>query len=199
MSTMNLTLIGMYNYDEHLFDELTLPEGIDKQAFINNLLLRSGEFEVLYPSTDFMKSAIKLWGIKWRHTFEQWLVGQAATWNPIENYDRYEESTDHDTSSGTGTDGTTVSGGGHTESKVSAFDSSTYQPGSYDETSSSSTSNSSTTTSGTAYREHESHIHGNIGVTQASEMLRSFYDIAGWNLLDHMADVFINEFCIQTY
>ena len=199
MSTMNLTLIGMYNYDNTLFDELTLPVGVDKQAFINNLLLKSGEFELLYPSADFMKPAIKLWGIKWAHTFEEWLKGQAATWNPIENYDRYEESTDHDTSSGSGTDGTTVTGGGTTENKVSAFDSSTYQPESYDETSSSSTSNSSTTTSGTADREHSSHIHGNIGVVDAPKMLASFYDIAKWNLLDHMADVFINEFCIQTY
>lgn len=199
MSTMNLTLIGMYNYDSTLFDELTLPSDIDKQAFVNNLLLKSGEFEVLYPSTDFMKQSIKLWGIKWYHTFEKWLEGQAATWNPIENYDRYEDSTDHDTSTGSGTDGTTVTGSGSTESKVSAFDSSTYQPGSFDETSSGSTSNSSTSTSGTSDREHNSHIHGNIGVTQASDMLRSFYDISAWNLLDHMVDLFITEFCIQTY
>lgn len=199
MSTMNLTLIGMYNYDSTLFDELSLPDAIDKQAFVNNLLLRSGEFEVLYPSTDFMKQAIKLWGLKWAPTFDKWLVGQAATWNPIENYDRYEDSNDYDISTGTGTDNTTVTGSGSTESKVSAFDSSTYQPGSMDETLSGSTSDSSTNTTGTSDRTHNSHIHGNIGVTQASDMLRSFYDISTWNLLDHMADLFITEFCIQVY
>lgn len=199
MSTMNLTLIGMYNYDSTLFDELTLPDGIDKDLFIQSLLFKSGEFELLYPSADFMKPMIKVWGMKWAPTFEKWLKGQEATWNPIENYDRYEESTDHDTSTGTGTDGTTVTGSGSTESKVSAFDSSTYQPANYDETSSGSTSNSSTSTSGTSDREHSSHIHGNIGVTQASDMLRSFYSIAEWNLMDHMADVFINEFCITVF
>lgn len=199
MSTMNLTLIGMYNYDSTLFDELTLPDGIDKELFVNSLLFKSGEFELLYPSADFMKPMIKVWGLKWAHTFSEWLKGQQATWNPIENYDRYEESSDHDTSTGTGTDGTTVTGGGSTESKVSAFDSSTYQPGTYDETTSSSTSNSSTSTSGTSDRTHDSHIHGNIGVMDASTMLSRFYSIAVWNLYDHMADVFIHEFCITTF
>ena len=54
MSTMNLTLIGMYNYDPTIFDDLTLPPEIDKQLFIDNLLMRSGEFELLYPSADFL-------------------------------------------------------------------------------------------------------------------------------------------------
>lgn len=199
MSTMNLTLIGMYNYDNTLFDELTLPAEVDKQTFIDNLLFKSGEFELLYPSADFMKPMIKIWSLKWLPTFEKWIVGQKATWNPIENYDRYEESDDHDESEGHGDDSTDANGGGSTESKTSAFDSSTYQPESYDENTTNSHSESETNTNGTSDRHHESHIHGNIGVTQASDMLRSFYDISTWNLLDHMADVFINEFCIKVF
>ena len=199
MSTMNLTLIGMYDYDNTIFDGLTLPDEIDKQDFINVLLMRSGEFELLYPSADFLKPAIEVWARKWRPTFDKWVEGQKATWNPIENYDRYEESNDKTTSSGNESDTTNVSGGGSNEHTVSAYDSAAYQPADKDVNESSSNSTSSTQTSGTSDRDFNSHIHGNIGVTQASDMLRSFYDISAWNLLDHMADLFVTEFCIMTY
>ena len=99
MSTMNLTLIGMYNYDSTIFDDLTLPPEIDKQLFIDALLMRSGEFELLYPDASFLKPAINVWGRKWYPTFEKWVEGQKASWNPIENYDRNESWTD--TGSGT--------------------------------------------------------------------------------------------------
>lgn len=199
MSTMNLTLIGMYNYDPTIFDDLTLPPEIDKQLFIDSLLMRSGEFELLYPDAGFLKPAINVWGRKWYPTFEKWVEGQKASWNPIENYDRYEESNEHTVSSGSGSDTTGVTGGGSAEKTVSAYDSSQYQPAEKNTTSSSSNSTSTTTTSGDATKDFDSHIHGNIGVTQASDMLRSFYDIAGWNLMEHMADVFIREFMITTY
>ena len=199
MSTMNLTLIGMYNYDNTIFDGLTLPDEINKNDFINVLLMRSGEFELLYPSADFLKPAISVWAMKWKPTFVKWVEGQKASWNPIENYDRYEESGETTTSSGSGSDSTSVSGGGTNEHTVSAFDSSTYQPADKNENSSSSSSNSSTQTSGTSNRDFSSHIHGNIGVRDSADVLRNFYDIAEWNMLEHMADLFVKEFCIMTY
>lgn len=199
MATMNLTLIGMYNYDNSLFDSLELPEPISKDDFIQNLLLKSGEFELLYPSFDFLQDMISLWGRKWKPTFEKWVKGQEAEWNPIENYDRYEDSHDVDHVVGSGSDVTGVKGGGTTTDNVSAFDSNTYQPSSQSIADTHSDSTSITNATNDSNRTHDSHIHGNIGVTQASDMLKSFYEIAKWNLLDHMADVFINEFCIQVY
>ena len=199
MATAKLTLIGLYNYDDTLFDGLTLPSDIVKDDFINCLLMKAGEFELLYPSTDFMKPAIEVWGKKWLHTFEKWVEGQKATWNPIENYDRYENVIDHNVSSGTGTDSTNVSGGGSNERKVSGYDSSTYQPADENISTSNSSSTSATHTTGESNSSHDAHIHGNIGVTQASDMLRNWYDIAAWNLMDHMSDLFASEFCITVY
>lgn len=92
MSSAKLTLIGMYNYDQTLFNELVMPEGIDKDLFIQSLLMQSGEFEVLYPQPEFMKYSIKIWSSKWFRTFSEWLRGTQQRWNPIYNYDRFEES-----------------------------------------------------------------------------------------------------------
>lgn len=92
MSSAKLTLIGMYNYDQTIFNELVMPEGIDKDLFVQSLLMQSGEFEVLYPQPEFMKYSIKIWSNKWFRTFAEWLRGTEQRWNPIYNYDRFEES-----------------------------------------------------------------------------------------------------------
>lgn len=219
MATMTMSLLGMYNVDDTLFDNMVLPDELDRDLVISSLLMKSGEFEVMYPDIDFMKSFIGMWSHKWSRTFSEWVRGTKASWNPIENYDRYEDITDtlnksesgsnSENSSGTssGTDGFT--GGGSNEGLVSAYDASTYQPSAKNITSTSNSSTSSSTTSASSSGTnsvttessniHNSHIHGNIGVTQASDMLKSFYDISAWNLYDHIADVFIAEACIPVY
>ena len=90
-----ITLIGMYNYDQTLFDLLTLPTGIDKSTLVDNILIRSGEFEVLYPDMDFLKFSIGAWSRKWRPTFDRWQKALEIEYNPLENYDRTEEWTDN--------------------------------------------------------------------------------------------------------
>lgn len=204
MSTMNLTLIGMYNYDSTLFDNLNLPPEIDKNLFINALLLRAGEFETLYPNVDFMKHMIGVWGDKWNRTFKEWIRGTQATWNPIENYDRYEDIEDHDDTKHHVTTGLTSTSTGTMvrEGQTSAYDSSGYQPSdketqSYDHFGTSDNGSNNGTNDRTYTR--DAHIHGNIGVTQASDMLKSFYEISKWNLFENMADLFVSEFLLPVY
>lgn len=46
---------------------------------------------------------------------------------------------------------------------------------------------------------HTAHMYGNIGVTTSASMLREFYDIALWNLYEHISDIFISELLIPVY
>lgn len=219
MSTMTMTMIGMYKVDQTLFDNMILPEDLDRDLVINAILMRSGEFETLYPDIDFMKLSIGVWSRKWNKTFADWVKGQQATWNPIENYDRYEDSSDSytksgsvsssETSSGTSSGSDTFGGTGSNTNSVSAYDASTFQPSAKVDTTTSNSSTSSSTTSAsnsvtttdseTSGNTHTSHIHGNIGVVQASSMLESFYEISAWNIYEHIADVFVTEYCIPIY
>ena len=97
MSLAKITLIGMYNYDNTLFDQLTVPESLDKDVLIGNILLRSGDFECLYGSLPFTKNAIGIWSQKWQPTFEKWVEAMETEYSPLENYDRQEEWTDTNT------------------------------------------------------------------------------------------------------
>ena len=97
MSIMQrLTLIGLYNYDSKLFDNLTLPDAYDKNTFIESLLIEHGEKLVLYSDYDFMKYSIGAWGRKWSMELTRIAEALMAEYNPVWNYDRYEEWLYHD-------------------------------------------------------------------------------------------------------
>lgn len=180
MATAKITLIGMYNFDNSLFDGMDLPEGIDKDTFIASLLLRDGEFEVLYPDFTFLKGAIAIWSNKWRHTFEKWLIAQAAEWNPIENYDRYEEfddshsknltststesktNSESQTSTGSASGSDTTNGSGSNEAQKSAYDSGSYQPDARNLTSNSNTATSSSSTNASSSTNGSHKIDGSV-------------------------------------
>lgn len=199
MSLSKITLIGIENYlnsnNQSLFDNIVLPAEIDKNILLNTILIRGGEFESLYGDANFIKDAVDLFFKKWNRTFNEWLKGTKSTFNPIENYDRYEEFIDsvHTDDSQQISSSNTVS----QQTDVSAFDSSSFQP---NEKISSNNGNTANTTANTEQTNtHNAHIHGNIGVTTSSAMLSEFYDIAKWNLYEHIADIFISEFCVMVY
>lgn len=154
MSSAKLTLIGLQKYmadfEDDLFKDLTLPEGIDKEILTNNILLNGGEFEVMYPDPHFLQLAIQLWGRKWYRTFEKWVSALSIEYAPLENYDRTEDWTNqnyHTSSTSARRDSgntrtfdnqdkrtidtedeRTLDTTRTSEDEVSAFDSSTYQP-----------------------------------------------------------------------
>lgn len=212
MSSAKITLIGMYNYDETLFDLLSLPEDIDKQTLVDNILLRSGEFEVLYPDMDFLKYSIGAWSRKWQRTFDRWITALNLEYNPLENYDRQEDWTDNRDVSGTesnssnGSSSTSGSTGSTTTHNISAYDAgNTYTPKDQDILSGtdSSSGSSSMSSSGSHSLDddltHSGRVHGNIGVTTSQQMLQSELDLGLWNIYEKITDLFLTEFVLPIY
>ena len=98
MSEARLSILGLYNYgqinNDNLFENLNLPNGIDKDDIINNILEQCAEFETLYPDYDYMKFSIGLWSKRWYRTFDKWIKALAIEYEPLWNFDRTEEYTD---------------------------------------------------------------------------------------------------------
>ena len=199
MSHATLSLIGLYNYDQTIFDKMQLPTGIERDTLINNILIKSGDFEVLYPQPDFLKDAIGVWSRKWQRTFTKWLEALSIEYDPLYNYDRHEEwttdekgTTKTDTSDESSVNGTVTN-------KISAYNESSFTNDSQSITESGSES------SGTANGQHQTNeirkgrAYGNIGVTTSQQMLQSELDIASWNLYEHITDIFLSEFIIPVY
>ena len=152
----SVSILGLYNYDNTLFANMAYPTGFtadDKATLTNNLLMELAEMEVVYPDVDFMKSAIGFWSAKEVVTWNRVYAAAQEEYNPIENYDRQESSTDvtdgtrqhsgTDTSSTTvdndvvhsgsdvtansGTDTTTNSGTDTTTNQIASYDSTVLQ------------------------------------------------------------------------
>ena len=98
MSSAKITLFSFAQWmqmnNKDLFSEMLLPEGVDKETLTDNILLRGGEFEVVYSEPNFMQRAIGSWSKKWYRTFDKWVEALAIEYNPLENYDRMEDITD---------------------------------------------------------------------------------------------------------
>ena len=89
MSIAKLTLIGINNYDNSLFDNLRF-ENVDHETMVNTILLNCGEFEVLYPNIETLKNMFTLFSSKWSRTVSKWVSALNTEYKPLENYDRYE-------------------------------------------------------------------------------------------------------------
>lgn len=196
MSQAKLTLIGLYNYDNTIFDLLNVPEGLTKDTLVNNILLRSSEFEVLYPDPDFMKSAIGDFSNAWQPTFERWVNALALEYNPLENYDRKEDWTDtrngHNSGTTSGRTNSTIT------NKVSAYDAGDDLTTHDQDTTVGADSSSS---SGESHEgaKHDGRVHGNIGVTTSQQMLMSELDLGYWNIYEKITDLFLTHFVIPIY
>ena len=94
MSMATMTIAGMYNFKDGLFDNLKLPDGINKEDVVKQILLDGSNFEILYSDFKFMQDAIGLWSNTWYRTFEKWQKALSLEYNPIENYNRIEDWTD---------------------------------------------------------------------------------------------------------
>ena len=93
----SVSILGLYNYDNTLFANMAYPTGFtadDKATLTNNLLMELAELEVVYPDVGFMKSAIGFWSAKEVVTWNRVYAAAQEEYNPIENYDRQESSTD---------------------------------------------------------------------------------------------------------
>lgn len=97
MAQSKITLIGMERYlnpDHSVFDNMVLPDGIDRETLIGTILLRCQEFELLFSDPDFMIAAVNVWSRKNYWTFDKWVKAINIKYDPLYNYDRTEIYTD---------------------------------------------------------------------------------------------------------
>lgn len=190
MSIAKITLFGMYQWDNTLFDDLMFPPSnlLDKETAVKQILFECGEFEVLYSDWDFLKSAITQWGKKWYYTFQKWLEVLEIDYEPLENYNRVEHWEDVSERS----------------SEVNSESENHIKHRTYDDDTMTETDSSNGSSSGTgsdnANIVRDGYARGNIGVTTSQQMLLSSLELyRGFNLYEQIANIFKTELVIAVY
>lgn len=132
-----LTLWGIYQYDRTLFDNIVLPDGIDKDNLVADIMRNSGGLYPYHQVPEYLKRNITFWFSRRLFDFDRMYNSLRTEYSPIENYDRIEDikreykdsGTDTEiltlgsstTSAHTGTDTDSTQGGGSNEKGVSAY------------------------------------------------------------------------------
>ena len=88
-----LSILGLYEWDNTIFDLMALPAGVDRNTLRDNLLAETAELEVLFPNPVVMKNLIGVWSKKQIDIWNRLFDTTKYEYNPIENYNRYEEGT----------------------------------------------------------------------------------------------------------
>ena len=191
-----MTLYGMYQYDPTLFDGVTLPDGMDKTLMVNQIIRQSGDLFPYYQVPPQVKTAITEWFTRRKSNFAKLWEGFTAEYNPIENYDRHEDSTE--TPNITHTLYNSGKDSSSNEADVQGFNGTEYVPNS--RTKSSGTSSTNGTDKETGTRQYTSRVHGNIGVTTSAQMLEGELALRrGLDIYVLIAEEFETENLIQVY
>lgn len=221
-----LTVEGLYNYDNTLFDGFNVPDGLVKEIAIDAILMRTRELEILYPDFTYMKNRITIWSNKYQINWKKLYDTTVLEYNPIENYDRMEDWTDTDDETSTSardntrnttntvkststneimnsvnvTDQNTAFNAGLADHAKQITDGDTTENGSITNTETGKdTENENVNGGRTGRHTRTGRAHGNIGVTTSQQMIQSERDLVIFNLYDVIAESFIENFCLMVY
>lgn len=183
-----LSLLGLYHYDNDLFSELTLPEQVNRDDFITNLLAECAELEVIYPDGEIMRQMIGAWSRSRLNTWERVAGVLYEDYDPFVNIKRDEVRTIE--SSGT----SKLNSGGTNTDKVSAWDSAAFANRGQTDTRNNSSGNTSSTVRETL------HVEGDSAITDAQDVARKEVELRmRFDLYRIIIEDFRNRFCLLVY
>lgn len=180
----NLSILGLYTWDNTIFDNMVLPAEIDKDILVDNILMDYAELEVLYPDSEFMKSAIGSWSKARLRTWSKMANVLYEDYDPFINIKRDETRTI--------TQERDLQGSGIGENSVSAWNETDY------------TNRNKTDTvnyeTGTVTTTEHFHVEGDSAITDAQDVARKEIELRSENdMYQIIKNDFKRRFLIMVY
>lgn len=190
MNDTTMSLLGLYTWDNTIFDDMSIPDIVQKTELIDNLLMEAADLEILYPDADFMKKAIASWSFIRMRTWERMAQVLYEDYDPFINIKRDEQRTiihDRDL---------TYTNKGDTRTNENAWDDQ-----SADGVQTQNVNVDLTNTDkGQTVTTETFHVEGDSAITDAQDVaikevqLRDRYDLYAYIIKD-----FIHRFCLMVY
>ena len=179
-----ISILALYQYDPTIFDNIELPDALNKNVFVQNLLIEYAGMEVIYPNPSFIKDAISAWSKSRIYSWKRYQIVLCENYDPFINIKRDEKRTitqDRDlTSEGTNTE------------KVSAWNESTFA--NRGQTTGLNTDTGTVTTTETF------HVEGDSAITDAQDVLRKEMEVRiTYDLYRLILDEFKKRFLVLVY
>lgn len=182
-----LTIMGLYNYDPDIFAGFEVPDGMDRETVINEIVMQCAELELVYPSFNLMKLAINNWCKVESKIWDKLYNTENLDYNPIWNVD------------GDVVDTINRSGNNITQGS----NQNTGSTKGYNETAWLDNEKDVGTSSGSGqWADTETHTTrrtGNIGVTTTQSMILEERNVVEFSTIKYIVNSFKKRFCIMIY
>ena len=179
-----ISIYGLYTHDETIFDNMMLPEVVDKQELITNICLECGELEIIYPDAGVMKIALRTWSQAMIRSWEMEANVLFEEYDPFINIKRDEVRTITQTRN--------LQSTGRSTNSVNAWNSADPATRDINEGAGSDTGTVSTT-------EHF-HVEGDSAITDAQDVAKKEIELrVKYNLYQMITNDFKKRFCLMVY
>ena len=191
-----LSALGLYRWNPHLFDDMVLPEGLNKNEVIYTILEETAELEILYSDPDYLQDSIGHWSAARLQSWEKMQAAITAEYNPIWNKDgTIIDQMIYGEDKVTGVTGARDQTNTHS---VSGFNVTTFQNADQDHATSVQATDTNTRQKHTDTRTITE--QGNIGVTKSQEMVNDEMMLRiRWNMISVIVSDFKNKYCLMVY
>lgn len=186
-----ISIIGLYNWDNTLFDDFNVPEGVDKNTAVMDILYKCADLEIYIPDWDVLKTAIGIWSTKNAWKWEKLYETMNFVYNPIWNKDGTITETVQAADEGAGTNTGSVT----SENQVSGYNVNSYSPESKNVTSPDTAWTENRSRGETRTRTEQ----GNIGLTSTQTLILEQRNVADFSIYDIITEDFKKEFCLLVY
>ena len=200
MAQVTLSIAGLYSFNDHLFDDMYIPESLDRDTVVASIIMETEGLEALYVDVPFMMNAIKYWSITMRHKWDKLVASMNFEYNPIWNKDGVRMHTEEENKSSerdetvadsTASTSNNFGAGFNTTSGLTNRERDTVQNSGQVKTDDDLKESTK--------RESKDVEQGNIGVTSTQQLIKEEREVADINIYSIIAKDFKQKFCIQVY
>ena len=200
MAQPTLSIAGLYSFNDHLFDDMYIPESLDRDTVVASIIMETEGLEALYVDVPFMMNAIKYWSITMKHKWDKLVASMNFDYNPIWNKDGVRVHTEEENKSSerdetvadsTASTSNNFGAGFNTTSGLTNRERDTVQNSGQVKTDDDLKESTK--------RESKDVEQGNIGVTSTQQLIKEEREVADINIYSIIAKDFKHKFCIQVY
>lgn len=219
MANAIISLMGLYQYDNTVMDQLKLPAELDRTNVIDNIILETAELEILWPDPNILKYMIGIWSSRRLKIWEDLYNSTVLEYNPIWNKDGTITETESEginrkadnteTRNLTGSRNETRNLADSVTHSVYGYNSSTAAPESTSSGTDTGTDNISLTDAGTIKNNgtgtEDRNVtrkrveQGNIGVTSTQQLIKEQREVVEFSIIEKIITDFKQQFCLQVY
>lgn len=192
-------LWSLYQYDPTVLDNLLLPDNVDRETLVENLLFETVELGLVYWDLEVVRHRIGSWSRKRLAVWNELEKTLHYDYNPIHNYDRTEDRQLLTTDDREITITSHTDDNGNSIEMKNGYNSGEQVQAGEDIITNNQDYGRQDQDDNTHQESENLYARGNIGVTSTQDLIKQQREVVQFNIYDYIIEDFKQEFCVMVY